>query len=55
MTTPKPTGPSAFQRVILGALQGRHLYAGTVPPAEVRRRRAANKQARQSRRANRGR
>lgn len=34
-----------------GAAQ--HVYGGTVPPAEVSRRRAANKVARRSRRANR--
>lgn len=32
-----------------------NIYAGTVPAAEVTRRRARNKQARVSRRANRGR
>jgi len=32
---------------------GKHIYAGTVPPAVVARRRAANKVARKSRRANR--
>jgi len=30
------------------------VYAGTVPPAEVQRRRAANRVASQSRRTNRG-
>lgn len=30
-----------------------HVYGGTVPPAEVRRRRAANKVARASRKINR--
>ena len=33
---------------------GKHVYAGTVPPAEVQRRRAANRVASQSRRTNRG-
>ena len=32
---------------------GKHVYGGTVPPAVVARRRAANKVARKSRRANR--
>lgn len=45
-----------FQRALLGALQqGKHIYAGTVPAAEVARRRAANKAARISRRKNRSR
>jgi len=42
-----------FQRRILSALQTKHVYAGTVDPKEVARRRAANKVARRSRRANR--
>jgi len=33
---------------------GKHVYAGTVPVAEVQRRRAANRVASQSRRTNRG-
>lgn len=40
--------------VVLNA-SGRHIYAGTVPVAEVARRRAANKVARRSRAINRGR
>lgn len=32
---------------------GKHIYAGTVDPAEVRRRRAANKVARRQRKINR--
>jgi hypothetical protein len=40
--------------VLLGlSSTGKHVYAGTVPPATVERRRAANKVARASRRANR--
>lgn len=40
--------------VLLALSDGtRHIYAGTVPAAEVQRRRAANKVARRSRRANR--
>lgn len=42
-----------FQKRVLGALQTKHVYAGTVSPAEVRRRRAKNKVARKSRRRNR--
>lgn len=42
-----------LQSVILQALQAKHVYAGTVPAAEKTRRRAANKVARKSRRANR--
>lgn len=38
---------------ILLALQGKHIYAGTVDPETVARRRAANKVARRSRRINR--
>lgn len=46
---------SLFQRQILDGLQvpGKHVYAGTVEPKEVERRRAKNKAARRSRRANR--
>lgn len=42
-----------FQQTILRSLQGKHIYAGTVPPKVVARRRAANKVARVSRRHNR--
>lgn len=47
--------PGRYQRSILAALQRKRgeIYAGTVPPAEVARRRAANKVARASRRRNR--
>ena len=38
---------------VLGALQGKSLYGGTVPEATVAKRRAANKQARKSRAKNR--
>lgn len=47
--------PSRYQTAILGGLQPKHVYAGTVPPAVVARRRAANKVARASRRHNRSR
>lgn len=49
-----PTTPGRFVPVFT-ASRGRHVYAGTVPAAEVARRRAANKVARRSRRVNRGR
>lgn len=41
--------------IVLAGLNatGKHIYAGTVPSAVVARRRAANKVARTSRRANR--
>jgi hypothetical protein len=41
--------------ILIGLNNGRkHVYAGTVPAAVKARRRAANKVARRSRRANRG-
>lgn len=43
----------SYQRAILFALQSKHIYAGTVPEAVIAKRRAKNKVARQSRRANR--
>jgi len=50
-----PDDPSPVQRNMLLALTARGTpgYGGTVPPAEVARRRAANKRARISRRVNR--
>lgn len=45
--------PAPFQFAVLRGLQGKHVYAGTVPAAVVARRRAANAAARRSRRANR--
>jgi len=50
-----PATDSPYQQLILRALQSKHVYAGTVAPATVARRRAANKTARRSRRTNRGR
>jgi hypothetical protein len=47
------TEPTGYQLAILSALQGKHIYAGTVPAHVKRRRRAANKVARRSRRINR--
>jgi hypothetical protein len=49
------SNPSPYSLAILSGLQGKHVYGGTVPPAKVARRRAANKVARKSRRQNRGR
>lgn len=46
-------GPTPLQVIYLAALQSKHVYAGTVSWAEKRRRRAANKRARLSRKANR--
>lgn len=47
---------TSFARAILYGLQRRdmHVYGGTVPPADVAKRRAKNRQARKSRRQNRG-
>lgn len=45
--------PSGYALAILMALQGKHIYSGTVSEAEKARRRAANKVARKARRANR--
>lgn len=44
-----------YQRVILHALQAKHIYAGTVPAHVKARRRAKNKASRIARRANRSR
>lgn len=52
---PERDTPEPNQLRILAALQAprRHVYAGTVPAAEKARRRASNRVARRSRRANR--
>jgi hypothetical protein len=42
-----------FQRAVLGALQRKPMYLGTVPADVVARRRARNKRARAARRHNR--
>lgn len=49
------TESSPYQRNILAALNGsgRHIYGGTVDPKVVKRRRAANKVAKASRKTNR--
>jgi hypothetical protein len=44
---------TVYQRTILKALQGKHIYAGTVDPVAVEKRRARNKTARKQRRINR--
>lgn len=56
MKTTTPTDSDARGLSVLLGLQNtrRHIYGGTVPPAEVRRRRKANRAARRSRRINRG-
>lgn len=55
-TATTASGPSPASLVTLAALNrsGQHIYGGTVPAHVVARRRAANKVARASRRANRG-
>lgn len=59
MATALPSKQNSFGMAILFALtrlenQGKkHVYHGTVPPSEVARRRAANRVARASRKANR--
>lgn len=45
--------PSLFGVNMLLGMQDKHIYAGTVPPDEVRRRRRVAKRARVARRANR--
>ena len=45
--------PNPYATAILAAMQGRPIYQGTVPAADTKRRRAANKVARASRRTNR--
>ena len=44
------SGPSRYSLGILGGLQGRAIYAGTVDPVTVAERRARNKRARAARR-----
>jgi len=45
--------PNTYQATVLRSLQFSNIYAGTVDPEEVKRRRAANKRARKSRAINR--
>jgi hypothetical protein len=45
--------PSASSKVILGALQSKRVYEGTVAPVVKQSRRAANKVAKASRKKNR--
>jgi hypothetical protein len=42
-----------YARAILWGLQRKHVYQGTVPEAEVQRRRVRNRATRKARRANR--
>lgn len=52
----KATPTANGLQILLGLNRtGKHIYGGTVPHAEVKRRRKANKTARASRRRNRGR
>lgn len=44
---------TGLARGILIRLQGKHIYGGTVPAADVEKRRAKNREARKSRRRNR--
>lgn len=48
-------GPTSYQQVMLVALlrTGKHIYEGTANPTKVAKRRAKNKVARASRKANR--
>jgi hypothetical protein len=46
-------GPSSYQLTMLLAIQSKPMYLGTVPRAEIDRRRAANKRAKIQRRKNR--
>ena len=45
--------PSSYSLSVLRGIQTTSVYGGTVPPATIAKRRAANKVARASRRANR--
>lgn len=47
-TADQPGKPSSYARRILAALQGKHIYAGTVPAHVKARRRAKNKVARKA-------
>ena len=46
--------PYQFALLVAMNVMGKHVYAGTVPEAEIARRRKANKVARAQRRKNRG-
>lgn len=46
--------PLTFQQLMLRQLQTKHVYAETVPPSVIAKRRKRNKAARIARRANRG-
>ncbi|BAD58875.1 hypothetical protein [Nocardia farcinica] len=49
----EPLLETTYARAILLGLQRKHIYEGTVPEAEVARRRTRNRAARKARRANR--
>jgi len=52
----KETGPFRYALAILMAMNNNpkyHIYEGTVPAAEIAKRRAKNRKARQARKANR--
>lgn len=53
MTETENVGPHSYQLAILLALQGKHIYTGTVGYDEIQRRRKASKRARVQRRVNR--
>lgn len=46
-------GPTSYQLAMIMAIQRKPMYLGTVPRAEIDRRRAASKRARIQRRVNR--
>ena len=48
----QPTKPT-YQHWVLAALQYKPMYWGSVPPEEIAKRRAKNKVAKKSRKANR--
>jgi len=45
----------SYSRTILGALQGKHIYGGTVSKQAIAKRRSLTRRQKASRRANRGR
>ena len=50
----EPKAPTSYALMILGALQKKPMYAGTVPTHVKAHRRAAGRVAKQSRKVNRG-
>lgn len=45
--------PTTFEHAAFAALQGKHVYQGSVPAADVQHRRDRNRAARKARRTNR--